>query len=108
MQIREFVINEVRWIALNNLVLFLLDFLKNAPEKWFVWYFSEVHHPIRGSYPSFCDNVISDNLIPSVLQSEKDAENISEKDRTNQNVLWTTVLELGDGSNQNILRSMVF
>ena len=50
---------------------FLLDIKKNAPEKWFVGYFSEVHHPIRGSYASFCDNVISNNLIPSVLQSAK-------------------------------------
>ena len=48
---------------------FLLDIKKNAPEKWFVGYFSEVDHPIRGSYTSFCDNVISNNLIPSVLQS---------------------------------------
>ena len=48
---------------------FLLDIKKNAPEKWFVGYFSEVYHPIRGSYTSFCDNVISNNLIPSVLQS---------------------------------------
>ena len=49
---------------------FLLDLTKNAPEKWFVGYFSEVYHPIRGSFTSFCDNVISNNLIPSVLQSE--------------------------------------
>ena len=48
---------------------FLLDIKKNAPEKWFVGYFSEVYHPIRGSYTSFCDNVISNNLIPSFLQS---------------------------------------
>ena len=48
---------------------FLLDIKKNAPEKWFVGHFSEVYHPIRGSYTSFCDNVISNNLIPSFLQS---------------------------------------